>query len=58
MTELLAANMGTIVTGLVVLAIATAIVIKLIKDKRRGKCCSCGGCGRTASRSADSLHIC
>jgi hypothetical protein len=44
MSEFFAANLGTIATGLVVLAIATAIVIKLVRDKRRGKCCSCG-CG-------------
>jgi hypothetical protein len=48
MPEFITQNMGTIVTGLVVLAIAAAIVIKLIRDKRKGKCagcnCGCGGC--------------
>ena len=44
MFEFITANLGTIVTGLVILAVAAAIVIKLIKDKRKGKCCSCG-CG-------------
>ncbi|MDR1576344.1 MAG: FeoB-associated Cys-rich membrane protein [Treponema sp.] len=42
-------SIGTIVTGLVILAVVAAIVIKLIRDKRKGKCpgCSCGcGSGR------------
>jgi hypothetical protein len=41
-----AKNAGTLITGLAVLAIAGAIVIKLIKDKPKGKCysCDCGGC--------------
>jgi hypothetical protein len=38
------ANLGTIVIGLVVLGVVAAIVIKLIRDKRKGSGCSCG-CG-------------
>ena len=49
MGEFFSANMGTIAVGLVVLGIALAIVIKLVRDKRKGKCCGCdsgGGCPR------------
>ncbi len=38
-------NIGTIVITLVLLGIVAAIVVSLVKDKRRGKS-SCGGnCG-------------
>jgi len=39
---------GTIIVGLGILCIVAAIVIKLVKDKQKGKCpgcdCSCAGC--------------
>ena len=47
----LSANIGTILIGLVVLAVVIAIVCSIRKDKRSGKsscggnCGSCGGCG-------------
>jgi hypothetical protein len=48
MPEFIAANAGTIITALVVLGVAAAIVCKLVRDKRKGKCagcnCGCGGC--------------
>ena len=40
-------NMGTIVVGLVVLAIITAVVVVMIRNKKRGKSscgCGCGNC--------------
>ena len=43
-------NLGTVVIGLVVAGIVTAIVVKIIFDMRRGKhagCgCGCGGCSK------------
>jgi hypothetical protein len=51
MAEFFTANLGTIITALMVLAIATEIVIKLIKAKRAGTCCSCGcGCPKRTDR--------
>jgi hypothetical protein len=46
MPEFIAANAGTMITALVVLGAAAAIIFKLVRDKRKGKCpgCSCG-CG-------------
>ncbi len=43
----IAENLGTIIISVVLLGIVAAIVVKLIKDKRRGRSsCGCGcGCG-------------
>jgi len=37
-------NIGTILTGLVLLVIVTAVILKIHWDKRKNKCagCSCG----------------
>ncbi len=43
MTEFLSANGGTILVGAVLLLIIVAIVLKMRKDKKEGKSCSCGG---------------
>jgi hypothetical protein len=41
-----AENLGTIVVGLAVAGIVAAIVMKMIRDKKKGKCIGCdGGCG-------------
>ncbi len=50
MLEWLAANLGSILVGLVVLCAVAAVVFKLARDKKRGKgSCSCGdGCGSCA----------
>ena len=41
-------NIGTIITALVLLAIVTVIIAKVVRDRRKGKCigcpCGCGGC--------------
>ena len=39
-------NLGTIITGLVLLAIVAAIILKIRRDRKKNKCagCSCG-CG-------------
>ena len=45
MLEWLAGNIGTIVVAAVVLAVAGAVVISMIADRKKGKnaCSSCGG---------------
>ncbi len=44
MLDFIAGNYPTVIVGLIVLAAVTAIIIKIIKDKKNHKC-SCGGCG-------------
>lgn len=37
--------MGTVITLLILAAIVTAIIMKMIKNKKSGKCsCGCSGC--------------
>ena len=39
----LAANLGTIVVTLLLIGIVTAIIVKMVKDKKQGKgSCGCG----------------
>ncbi|MBR4510753.1 MAG: FeoB-associated Cys-rich membrane protein [Ruminococcus sp.] len=39
----LAANLGTIVVTLILIGIVTAIIVKMVKDKKQGKgSCGCG----------------
>ena len=47
--EWIAANLGTIVVGLVLLIIVGLVVFKLVRDKKKGKSscgCDCGSCSR------------
>jgi hypothetical protein len=46
-------NLGTIAVGLTVAGIIAAIIVKIVRDKRKGKCVGCdGGCaGCPSSRS-------
>ena len=45
MLEFLQQNFGTIIVGAIVLAIITFAIVKIIRDKRAGKCnCGCEGC--------------
>lgn len=37
-------NLGTLLIGAVLLAVVTAIVTKIVRDKRHGKSISCEGC--------------
>ncbi|MDR3312957.1 MAG: FeoB-associated Cys-rich membrane protein [Oscillospiraceae bacterium] len=43
------ANLGTLAIGLLVLGVVTAIVVKLTRDKKKGKHlgCDCGTCGES-----------
>ena len=38
--------MGTFIAGAVLIGIVTAIIVKMTKDKKKGKksCCGCGHC--------------
>ena len=46
MFEFIQQNLGSIVVGAILLTIIAAAVIKMIRDKRAGKChCGCDGCG-------------
>lgn len=44
MLTFIKANIGTIIVVLIVAAAVCAIIVKLVKDKKRGKStCGCGG---------------
>lgn len=47
-------NLGTIVVGVILLAIVALIIIKMLKDKKRGKS-SCG-CGCEHCQNAPYCH--
>ncbi len=53
MLGFLTENLGTIIVGLVVAGVVAAIIIKLVRDKRKGKhigCdCGCAGCPSSTS---------
>lgn len=47
MLTFLAENAGTIIVLLILIAVLTAIVVKFIRDKKKGKglcACGCAGC--------------
>ena len=52
MFELIVQNLGTVVIGCIVIGIVTAIIVKIVLDKRKGKCascdCGCRGCSSTS----------
>ncbi len=40
-------NLGTMVVGLIVAGVVAVIIVKMVRDKRKGKCVGCdcaGGC--------------
>lgn len=43
MLEFLAANIGTVAVMVVLIAVLILIVLKIRRDKKTGKACSCGG---------------
>ena len=51
MLQWISANIGTIVVGLILLAVVVLIVRTMIRDKKQGKsscggnCAGCAGCG-------------
>jgi len=45
-------NLGTILTGLVLLAIVAAVILKIRRDKKKNKCAGCPcGCGLSDSKN-------
>jgi hypothetical protein len=48
MIAFLSNNAGTILTGLVLLGVVAAVIVKIFRDKKKGKCagcsCDCGSC--------------
>lgn len=48
----LAENLGTILISLLLILIVTAIIRKLIRDKKRGVSCCGGSCGHCAKCGA------
>lgn len=52
MAEFFINNGSTIVIGVILLAIVTAVIRKMLKDRREGKTCgSCSGCSGCAGTS-------
>ena len=49
-------NMGTILVGLLLAGIVAAIVINLVRDKRKGKIISCNS-GCTSCPKAGACHV-
>lgn len=54
MAEFLASNMGTILIGAAVAAVVALIIVKMVKDKKKGRS-SCG-CGCSNCPSAGMCH--
>ena len=53
MFEFIQQNLGTIIVGAILLAIIAAAVVKIIRDKRAGKCnCGCEGCGGCSKKKS------
>lgn len=52
MLNWIVANIGSIIVALVLVLIVTAIIVKMIRDKKRGKSsCGCGCAGCAFSKS-------
>jgi hypothetical protein len=52
MLAFLVANLGTILVSLLLLAVVTAVILKLVHDSRRGKAtcgCDCAHCAMHGS---------
>lgn len=49
MIAFLSNNAGTILTGLILLAIVTAIIVNLCRKKKSGCACCCRCCGNSGS---------
>ena len=54
MLDSMAQHLGTVAIGLIVAGVVAAIIVKIVRDKRRGKCagCDCGGCPGQSSCGA------
>ncbi|MBP5372571.1 MAG: FeoB-associated Cys-rich membrane protein [Clostridia bacterium] len=47
--EFFANNWGTILVGAIVLSIVAAVIVRLVKNKKKGGGCSCSSCSNCAS---------
>lgn len=55
MLAFLLENLGTIIVGLILLAIVVAIIVKIVRDRQKGKCAGCAhGCASCPSDVAAS----
>ena len=43
MISFIIGNIGTIIVSLVLIAIVALAVVSMIRDKKKGKSCTCGG---------------
>ena len=60
MISFLTQNIGTIAVGLIIAGIVAAVVIKIVRDKKRGKCvscdCGCAGCPKASSCGTEQYN--
>ena len=53
MIDFIQQNLGSIIVGVILLVIIAAAVVKIIRDKRAGKCsCGCEGCAGCSKRKS------
>lgn len=59
MLAFLAENAGTIIVLAILIAVLTAIVVKFIRDKKKGKSlcsCGCAGCPSSSTCHANKIE--
>ena len=49
-------NLATILVSLVVLALVTLVIAGMIRDKKKGKSVTCGGCSGSSGCSGNGAH--
>ena len=52
-------NLGTLLAGVIVLAVVILVIVKLIRDKKKGKIacgCDCGHCAASAGCHHDAAQ--
>jgi len=58
----LSKNLGTIVVVLILIAVVTAVIVNMIKDKKRGRsvcggdCCRCGSSKACGNKQLNIKH--
>lgn len=56
MTEFIMNNLGTIIVGLIVLALLILVSVKMISDEKKGKSSCGGGCGSCPNAGLCHAH--
>lgn len=56
MIEFLRNNLATIIIGIILLCVVTAIIVTMRKNKKAGKACSGCSCGCSGCSQASSCH--